>query len=104
MAGLEDSREGVRKICKDNFKMEDVIQIAAVVSSWEVAALQKTKEDESKAMSKASNMTRPVTEPEHTKFVNALEVKAGREMEEHTKWQQQLNDCGAHGSEHEASR
>ena len=62
--------------------MTNAIQISAVVCAWEVALLQKTKDDESKALSKASNMTRPVTEPEHTKYVSALETKTGRDLEE----------------------
>ena len=82
MAGLEDTRAAVRKVCKEDLRITDIIQVASVVSAWEVALLHKTKDDESKAMSKASNMTRPVTEPEHTKFINALEVKTGKDLAE----------------------
>ena len=49
-AGLDDTREAIRKVCKDELKMTDRVEIAAMVGAWEVAVLSKGKEDEAKAI------------------------------------------------------
>ena len=53
---------------EDDLRITDLIEIATVVSSWEVAGMHKAKEDEARAISKVSNMAKPATAQDHTKF------------------------------------
>ena len=67
LQGFEDSREGLRKVLKDQIGLDGCdgldqrVQVAAILSAWESAATYIKKENDSKAEARESGQSRPVS-------------------------------------------